>query len=96
MMTSTAAVEAEEEEEEADGGGGYSSSDVVLWCRRYRPETKAFSPYVCFGRVGYRSHEPGSQPLAFVWDLLDYDGLRFSSDATVRETFELFTNRGGF
>lgn len=75
------------------GGEGGGISDVVLWCRRYRPEARAFTPYVCFGRMGYRSHKPGSRPLAFVWDLLDYDGLRFHPDPVVREMFDLFTKR---
>jgi hypothetical protein len=75
------------------GGGGGGTSDVVLWCRRYRPEARAFTPYVCFGRMGYRSHVPGSRPLAFVWDLLDYDGLRNHPDQAVREMFDLFTKR---
>lgn len=66
-------------------------SNIVLWCRRYRPEVKSFSPYVCFGRLGYRSHEPGSQPLSFLWDLLDHGGLVNHEDQTVRETFEEFT-----
>jgi hypothetical protein len=67
------------------------TSNVVLWCRRYTPQTKIFTPYVCFGRLGYRSHIPESRPLAFVWDLLDYDGLKFHHDHAVREIFELFT-----
>jgi hypothetical protein len=67
------------------------TSNVVLWCRQYTPQTKTFTPYVCFGRLGYRSHIPESRPLAFVWELLDYDGLKFHHDHSVRERFELFT-----
>ena len=67
------------------------TSNVALWCRRYTPQTKTFTPYVCFGRLGYRSHNRESRPLAFVWDLLDYDGLKFHQNHVVRETFELFT-----
>jgi len=67
------------------------SSNIILWCRRYQPEEKKFSPYVCFGRLGYRSHVPGSRPLSFVWELLDYDGLKHHGDDTVRETFDTFT-----
>ena len=78
--------EEEEEEEEC-------TSDVVLWCRRYQLETKAFTPYMCFGRMGYLSHDPGSRPLAFVWALLDYDGLKFHPDPAVRGMFELFSTR---
>lgn len=66
-------------------------SDIVLWCRRYQPEIKKFSPYACFGRMGYRSHMPGSRPLSFVWDLLDRDGLINHDDPAVREMFEAFT-----
>lgn len=52
------------------------SSGIVLWCRRYEPAIKGFSPYVCLGRLTYESHEPGSSPLAFVWNLHDYDKLK--------------------
>ena len=69
------------------------SSNIILWCRRYRPEVKKFSPYVCFGRLGYKSHVPGSRPLSFVWELLDYEGLKHHDDEVVRETFEQFTVR---
>ena len=58
---------------------------VILWCRRHRPELKKFTPYVCFGRLGYRSHVPESRPLSFVWDLLDYDRMKG------KETFDAFT-----
>lgn len=70
---------------------GGSNNTIVLWCRRYQPEEKKYTPYVCFGRMGYRSHVPGSQPLSFVWDLLDYDGLKHHNDPAVRETFDVFT-----
>ncbi|KAL9189620.1 hypothetical protein ACHAXT_009295 [Thalassiosira profunda] len=73
---------------EASSAGG---SNIVLWCRRHRPEDKSFSPYACFGRLGYRSHVPGSRPLSFVWELLDYDRLKNHADAGVRQTFEEFT-----
>ena len=65
------------------------SSNIILWCRRYQKEVKNFTPYVCFGRMGYNSHVPGSRPLSFVWDLLDYDALK--NDSVVRDTFEVFT-----
>ncbi|KAL3931710.1 MAG: hypothetical protein SGBAC_011180, partial [Bacillariaceae sp.] len=35
-----------------------TKSNIVLWCRKYQVETKQFTPYVCFGRLGYKSHEP--------------------------------------
>jgi len=92
-----AATKQEKQEEEgaiidsAGSAGTDSSSNIILWCRRYQPEEKKFSPYVCFGRLGYRSHVPGSRPLSFVWELLDYDGLKHHGDDTVRETFDTFT-----
>jgi hypothetical protein len=65
-------------------------SNIVLWCRRYSSETKAFSPYVCFGRLKYRSHEHGSHPLKFVWDLDDYNDLLLHADIVRVQTFNLF------
>jgi len=69
-----------------------SSSQIVLWCRKYQVETKQFTPYVCFGRLGYESHEPGSYPLSFVWNLLDYQGFKNHSDKEIRDRFEYFTS----
>lgn len=63
------------------------SSRIVLWCRRFDVERKAFGPYVCLGRLAYQSHEPGSYPLAFVWKLLDYERLRKHEDDQMREGF---------
>jgi hypothetical protein len=74
------------------GREGYKSN-IVMWCRRYSHESKSYTPYVCLGRMGYRSHVAGSRPIAFVWDLLDYDMLRKSSDRDVRERFDLFAGR---
>ena len=66
-------------------------SKIILWCRRYQTENKKFTPYVCLGRLGYESHIPGSSPLSFVWNLLDYDGLKHHDDSAVRERFNLFS-----
>lgn len=63
---------------------------IVLWCRRYCPKTKTLSPYVCFGRLKYRSHEIGSHPLKFVWDLEDCASLEFHDDYSRVQTFRLF------
>ena len=66
-------------------------SKIILWCRRYQTENKKFTPYVCLGRLGYESHVPGSSPLSFVWNLLDYDGLKHHDDSEVRARFDLFS-----
>ena len=50
-----------------------SSNNIVLWSRQY--DGKTFTPYQCLGRLRYVSHEPGSQPLAFCFRLLDYERL---------------------
>ena len=65
-------------------------SKIILWCRRYQTENKKFTPYVCLGRLGYESHIPGSSPLSFVWNLLDYGGLKNHEDSAVRDRFDLF------
>jgi hypothetical protein len=67
------------------------SSRIVLWCRKYQKDTKKFTPYVCFGRLAYHSHVPESHPLAFVWNLLDYDAFKNHSDPLVRARFQEFT-----
>jgi hypothetical protein len=64
-----------------------SSSSIVLWCRRYQPTTKTFTPYTCMGRLSYHSHEAGSRPLAFCWNLVDYDRLVQHDDDQVRQNF---------
>lgn len=69
-----------------------SSGRIVLWCRKYQRDTKQFTPYVCFGRLAYHSHEPESHPLAFVWDLLDYNSFKNQSDSLVRARFQEFTS----
>jgi hypothetical protein len=67
-----------------------SSSKIILWCRRFEAERKGFGPYVCLGRLSYQSHEPGSHPLAFVWNLLDSHRLSHHAHVKVRETFQQF------
>jgi hypothetical protein len=64
------------------------SSKIVLWCRRFDANQKRFHPYVCLGRLSYVSHEPGSQPLAFVWSLLDAQRLKKNDSTTIREYFQ--------
>ena len=63
-------------------------TNIVLWCRRYNLETKTLSPYVCLGRLKYLSHEIGSHPLKFVWDLKDYVALQYHDDYSRVETFK--------
>ena len=75
----------------ADGRISKPHSNIILWCRRYQTETKQFTPYVCFGRLSYHSHVPQSHPLKFIWNLIDYEGLKNHADAAVRERFAAFT-----
>lgn len=75
----------------AEGRISKPHSNIILWCRRYQTETKQFTPYVCFGRLSYQSHVPQSHPLKFIWNLIDYEGLKNHSDAAVRERFAAFT-----
>jgi hypothetical protein len=63
-------------------------SGIVLWCRHYNPHAKTYHPYTCLGRLSYESHVPGSQPLEFVWNLLDYDRLIQHEDKDVRARFQ--------
>ncbi len=53
---------------------------IVLWCRMYNKNKRTFDPYSCMGRLGYHSHDVGSQPLRFVFDLLDYGHLQNASE----------------
>jgi len=69
-----------------------SSDGIILWCRRYDASKKSHTPYVCLGRLSYRSHEPGSRPLKFVWNLMDYDRLVNHKDENVRNTFQEFVS----
>jgi hypothetical protein len=61
---------------------------IVLWCRHYNADAKTHHPYTCLGRLSYESHVPGSQPLQFVWNLLDYERLVQHKDANVRKRFQ--------
>ena len=63
-------------------GGG-----IVLWCRRYIKERKAFEPYTCLGRLSYVSHTPHSRQLAFLWKLEDFESIQNHSDESRRRTF---------
>lgn len=69
-----------------------SSEGVVLWCRSYDASKKNHKPYVCLGRLSYHSHEPGSRPLKFTWNLVDYDRIVGHKDEIVRSTFEQLVN----
>ncbi|KAL7543268.1 hypothetical protein ACHAWF_007354 [Thalassiosira exigua] len=73
--------------------GDEDAHDIILFCRLYQLDAKKFTPYVCFGRMAYHSHVPGSRPLSFVWDLLDYDELNNHDYPAVREIFDSFTKR---
>ena len=70
-----------------DGGG------IVLWCRHYNRDAKTYHPYTCLGRLSYESHVPGSQPLEFIWNLLDYDHLVQHEDREVRARFQDIISR---
>lgn len=61
-----------------------SSSRIIIWCRKFVSERRAYGPYVCLGRLSYHSHEPGSHPVAFVWNLLDRERLRSDEDSLKR------------
>lgn len=61
-----------------------SSCGIILWCRNYIVGEKRFSPYTCLGRLSYSSHEPGSLPLFFTWNLVDYQHLEQHMDPKAR------------
>lgn len=69
-------------------GSDSNYSKLVLWCRRFEVERKAFGPYICLGRLAYASHEPASYPLSFVWRLLDAEKLLTHEDTKVRSAFQ--------
>ena len=52
--------------------GAKSAAHVLLFCRL------PGEPYVCCGRLGYVSHNPGRRPIKFVWALRDFERLRGS------------------
>ncbi len=64
-----------------------SHSKIILWCRRFDSSMKAFGPYICLGRLSYHSHLQGSRPLAFLWNLLDFDRLTNNPDVDVQNNF---------
>jgi hypothetical protein len=63
---------------------------LVLWCRVHNETKRTFTPYVCLGRLSYHSHEPNSQPLKFVLNLMDYDGL--ARGESIQNIFENLVN----
>jgi len=73
---------------ESNGSSSCANGGVVLWCRQYVSEKRTFAPYVCLGRLSYHSHQPGSQPLSFVWKLQDYELLANHADEQVRAVFQ--------
>ena len=62
-----------------------ASGAVVLWCRAYDPDSRSLTPYTCFGRLGYASHDENSLPIAFRWNLLDYEALVTHPNLEARE-----------
>jgi len=67
----------------AANGNLSESCGIVLWYRLYNIEQRKFEPYSCLGRLTYHSHESGSQPLKFTWNLLDYDRLKQTSGSCI-------------
>jgi len=53
-----------------------SSESVLLWVR-FMDGSKA-QPYICLGRLAYVYHSPGTHPLEFEFELMDYKTLRDS------------------
>jgi len=53
-----------------------SSESVLLWVR-FMDGSKA-QPYICLGRLAYVHHSPGTHPLEFEFELMDYKTLRES------------------
>ena len=56
------------------------SSGIILFYRMYNLAKRVFEPYTCLGRLSYDSHEIGSQPIRFVWNLLDFDILKQATE----------------
>jgi hypothetical protein len=73
----------------------HGANGIVLWARMYNATEKKQEPYICLGRLGYHSHVAGSQPLEFVWTLLDYDGLVQHADEGVRNRFQMMAGEYG-
>ena len=51
------------------------SEGLLLWGRQFDTLTKSQGPYVCLGRLAYKTHYPRSRPLKFIWRLLDFEQL---------------------
>ena len=62
-----------------------NSCGIILWCRMLNNAVGSsnFKPYVCLGRLGYHSHEIGSSPVKFIWDLLGFDVLMDTSEGGI-------------
>lgn len=67
-----------------------SSCGITLWCRMHDKAGSSFEPYVCLGRLGYHSHEVGSSPVKFIWDMLDFDILMSTSEGVIGKERSLF------
>ncbi|KAL7471659.1 hypothetical protein ACHAXS_011957 [Conticribra weissflogii] len=55
-------------------------ANIILWCRTYDIHSRKLTPYTCFGRLSYVKHEENSHPVAFEWNLLDYDNFAIGKD----------------
>jgi hypothetical protein len=78
---------------QAAANGSLAPQDgLVLWCRTHDETKRTFTPYVCLGRLSYHSHEPGSRPLKFVWNLMDYDVLAHHENERVQSLFQKLIN----
>jgi len=69
------------------------SCGIVLWYRMYDSAKRTFEPYTCLGRLGYSTHEIGSHPIKFVWDLMDYDVLKNASEPNGNCVFDEILKR---
>ena len=78
---------------QAAANGSLAPQDgLVLWCRLHDEAKRTFTPYVCLGRLSYHSHEPGSRPLKFVWNLMDYNVLAHHENESVQSLFQKLIN----
>jgi hypothetical protein len=64
----------------AKTGKNPDSCGIILFYRMYNLAKRVFEPYTCLGRLSYDSHEIGSQPIRFVWNLLDFDILKQATE----------------
>ena len=76
----------------------FNKGRVVLWCREYSRDTRTFGPYVCLGRLELVSYNNQTQPLEFVWNLMDYDLLVQSKakDEPVARMMKRYAGDGAF